>query len=633
MCIKRVNSFDELSNLYSNLKGLLDIKKGKHVEEGKYNISICGGTGCQASRSEEIKSELERFAKLYGVDDRVSISITGCFGFCEKGPIVKISPDHTFYIKIKPENAERIIKEHIIEGKLIEDFLYTNPASNKKIRSQDNIPFYKKQHRVALRNCGLINPEVIQEYIANRGFLALSKVLSKYSREEVIDEMIKSGLRGRGGGGFLTGLKWKFAAKNEADKKYVICNADEGDPGAFMDRSILEGDPYSVIEAMAIAGYAIGADEGNVYIRAEYPLAIERLSLAIAQTRKLGLLGKNILGTDFSFDIHIKYGAGAFVCGEETALISSIEGNRGEPIVKPPFPAEQGLFNKPTIVNNVETLANIPVIFLDGAENFAKIGTEKSKGTKVFALAGKINNVGLVEVPMGTTLREVIYDIGGGIKNGKEFKAAQTGGPSGGCITKENLDTPIDFDNLNAIGSMMGSGGLIVMDEDNCMVDIAKFYLEFTVEESCGKCTPCRIGNKRLLEMLEKITQGEATMKDLAMLEDLSNIIKDTALCGLGQSAPNPVLSTLKYFKDEYIAHVEKKLCPAKVCRALARYEIENDKCVGCGNCARNCPVSAIYKTDIPAKNPKLFLYKINPEECIRCGSCQPKCPVKAIKL
>ena len=400
-----------------------------------------------------------------------------------------------------------------------------------------------------------------------------------------------------------------------------------------MDRSILEGDPYSVIEAMAIAGYAIGADEGNVYIRAEYPLAIERLSLAIAQTRKLGLLGKNILGTDFSFDIHIKYGAGAFVCGEETALISSIEGNRGEPVVKPPFPAEQGLFGKPTIVNNVETLANIPVIFLDGAESFAKLGTEKSKGTKVFALAGKINNVGLVEVPMGTTLREVIYDIGGGIKDGKEFKAAQTGGPSGGCITKENLDTPIDFDNLNAIGSMMGSGGLIVMDEDNCMVDIAKFYLEFTVEESCGKCTPCRIGNKRLLEILEKITQGEATMKDLEKLEDLSNIIKDTSLCGLGQSAPNPVLSTLKYFKDEYIAHVERKICPAKVCRALARYEIENEKCVGCGNCARNCPVNAIYKTDIPAKNPKLFLYKINPEECIRCGSCQPKCPVKAIKL
>ena len=633
MCLSKVNSVKELQNLYNNLKGLLDVKKGKSNTNNKMNISICGGTGCQASQSEKIKDELIKYAKEYGVEDKVSISITGCFGFCEKGPIVKISPDHTFYIKIKPENAERIIKEHIVEGKIIEDFLYVNPASGKKIRGQENIPFYKKQHRVALRNCGLINPEVIQEYIANRGFLALGKILNEYSPEQVIDEMKKSGLRGRGGGGFLTGLKWQFAAKNKADKKYVICNADEGDPGAFMDRSILEGDPYSVIEAMAIAGYAIGADEGNVYIRAEYPLAIVRLSLAIAQTRKLGLLGKNILGTDFSFDIHIKYGAGAFVCGEETALISSIEGNRGEPVVKPPFPAESGLFGKPTIVNNVETLANIPVIFLDGAEKFAQIGTEKSKGTKVFALAGKINNVGLVEVPMGTTLREVIYDIGGGIKDGHEFKAAQTGGPSGGCITKENLDTPIDFDNLSAIGSMMGSGGLIVMDEQNCMVDIAKFYLEFTVEESCGKCTPCRIGNKRLLEILEKITEGKATMKDLNQLEELSNIIKDTALCGLGQSAPNPVLSTLKYFKDEYIAHVEKQYCPAKVCRALARYEIENEKCVGCGNCARNCPVGALVKTDIPAKNPKLFLYKINSEECIRCGSCEPKCPVKAIKL
>ena len=633
MCLSKVNSISELQNLYNNLKGLLDVKRGKTDKNGKINISICGGTGCQASRSEEIKKELIRFAELYGVDDKVEISITGCFGFCEKGPIVKISPDHTFYIKIKPEDAERIIKEHIVEGKIIEDFLYVNPATGKKIRGQENIPFYKKQHRIALRNCGFINPEIIQEYISNRGFLALGKVLSTMTPEEVIDEMKKSGLRGRGGGGFLTGLKWQFAAKNKADKKYVICNADEGDPGAFMDRSILEGDPYSVIEAMAIAGYAIGADEGNVYIRAEYPLAIERLSFAIAQTRKLGLLGKNILGTDFSFDIHIKYGAGAFVCGEETALISSIEGNRGEPVVKPPFPAEQGLFKKPTIVNNVETLANIPVIFLDGAKKFAEIGTEKSKGTKVFALAGKINNVGLVEVPMGTTLREVIYDIGGGIKGGRAFKAAQTGGPSGGCITVENLDTPIDFDNLNAIGSMMGSGGLIVMDDQNCMVDIAKFYLEFTVEESCGKCTPCRIGNKRLLEILEKITEGKATMEDLDKLEELSNIIKDTALCGLGQSAPNPVLSTLKYFKDEYIAHIERQICPAQVCRALARYEIVNELCVGCGNCARNCPVSAISKTDKPAKNPKLFLYKINPEICIRCGACQPKCPVKAIKL
>ena len=509
MCLHKVNTIKELYDLYDNLKGLLDIKKGMADVSRKIEISVCGGTGCHASQSEKLKDELIRFAKEYGVEDKVKISITGCFGFCEKGPIVKISPDHTFYIKIHPEDAERIIKEHVVEGKLIEDFLYVNPATSEKIRSQDNIPFYKKQHRVALRNCGLINPEVIQEYIANRGFLALAKVLETMTPQQVIDEMKKSGLRGRGGGGFLTGMKWEFASKYQNEKKYVICNADEGDPGAFMDRSILEGDPYSVVEAMIIAGYAIGANEGNVYIRAEYPLAIERLSIAIAQARKMGFLGKNILGTNHSFDIFIKYGAGAFVCGEETALISSIEGNRGEPNVKPPFPAEAGLYKKPTIVNNVETLANVPVIFLDGAEEFAKIGTEKSKGTKVFALAGKINNVGLVEVPMGITLREIIYDVGGGIKDGHEFKAAQTGGPSGGCITKEHLDIPIDFDNLSAIGSMMGSGGLIIMDDRNCMVDIAKFYLEFTVEESCGKCTPCRIGNKRLLEILTKITKGE----------------------------------------------------------------------------------------------------------------------------
>ena len=632
MALKKLNSVEELNKLSNDLKGLLDVKKGKATVSGKINISVCGGTGCQASQSEKIREELIKYAQKYYVDDRVSVSITGCFGFCEKGPIVKISPDHTFYTKIKPEHAERIIKEHVVEGKLIEDFLYINPNTNERITSQEDIPFYQKQHRVALRNCGLIDPTYIQEYIANRGFLALAKVLSM-SQDEVIQEMIDSGLRGRGGGGFLTGLKWKFAKANKSDKKYVICNADEGDPGAFMDRSILEGDPYSVIEAMIIAGYAIGADEGNVYIRAEYPLAIERLTHAIVQARKLGILGKNILGSNHSFDIFIKYGAGAFVCGEETALISSIEGNRGEPNVKPPFPAESGLFKKPTIVNNVETLANIPVIFLDGAKEFAKIGTEKSKGTKVFALAGKINNVGLVEVPMGTTLREVIYDIGGGIKDGHEFKAAQTGGPSGGCITVENLDTPIDFDNLSAIGSMMGSGGLIIMDDRNCMVDIAKFYLEFTVEESCGKCTPCRIGNKRLLEILTRITEGNGTLEDIDRLEELSNIIKDTALCGLGQSAPNPVLSTLKYFKDEYVEHVKDKYCRAKVCKELARYEIVKELCVGCGNCARNCPVNAIYKTDLPAKNPKLNLYAIDPKICIRCGSCEPKCPLKAIKL
>ena len=632
MALKKLKTVKELKELSKELEGLLDVKNGKVAPSGKINISVCGGTGCQASQSEKIRDELIKYAQIYRVDDKVQVSITGCFGFCEKGPIVKISPDHTFYTKIKPEHAERIIKEHIVEGNLIEDFLYINPNDNQRITKQDNIPFYQKQHRVALRNCGLIDPTYIQEYIANRGFLALAKVLSM-SQDEVIQEMIDSGLRGRGGGGFLTGLKWKFAKGYNPEKKYVICNADEGDPGAFMDRSILEGDPYSVIEAMIIAGYAIGADEGNVYIRAEYPLAIERLTQAIVQARKLGLLGKNILGTNHSFDIFIKYGAGAFVCGEETALISSIEGSRGEPNVKPPFPAESGLFKKPTIVNNVETLANIPVIFLDGAKEFAKIGTEKSKGTKVFALAGKINNVGLVEVPMGTTLREVIYDIGGGIKDGHEFKAAQTGGPSGGCITAENLDTPIDFDNLSAIGSMMGSGGLIIMDDRNCMVDIAKFYLEFTVEESCGKCTPCRIGNKRLLEILNRITEGNGTMEDIDRLEELSNIIKDTALCGLGQSAPNPVLSTLKYFKEEYVEHVKDKYCRARVCKELTRYEIVNELCVGCGNCARNCPVNAIYKTDLPAKNPKLKLYAIDPKICIRCGTCEPKCPLKAIKL
>ena len=633
MGLTKLKSIEELIEFSNDLQGLLDVKKGKVAPSGKINISVCGGTGCQASQSEKIREELIKYAQMYRVDDKVQVSITGCFGFCEKGPIVKISPDHTFYTKIKPEHAERIIKEHVVEGNLIEDFLYINPADNQRIVKQDNIPFYEKQHRVALRNCGLIDPTYIQEYIANRGFLALAKVLSGMSQDEVIQEMIDSGLRGRGGGGFLTGLKWKFAKGYNSEKKYVICNADEGDPGAFMDRSILEGDPYSVIEAMIIAGYAIGADEGNVYIRAEYPLAIERLTNAIVQARRLGLLGKNILGTNHSFDIFIKYGAGAFVCGEETALISSIEGCRGEPNVKPPFPAESGLFKKPTIVNNVETLANIPVIFLDGAKEFAKIGTEKSKGTKVFALAGKINNVGLVEVPMGTTLREVIYDIGGGIKDGHEFKAAQTGGPSGGCITAENLDTPIDFDNLSAIGSMMGSGGLIIMDDRNCMVDIAKFYLEFTVEESCGKCTPCRIGNKRLLEILTRITEGNGTLQDIDRLEELSNIIKDTALCGLGQSAPNPVLSTLKYFKDEYIEHVKDKYCRARVCKELTRYEIVKEKCVGCGNCARNCPVNAIYKTDLPAKNPKLNLYAIDPKICIRCGTCEPKCPLKAIKL
>lgn len=632
--MEKLKSFEEFLNLKNNLNGLLDIKKGKQTAREKYIISVCSGTGCQASDSLEIVETFKRLIKEKNLGDKVECLISGCFGFCEKGPIVKISPDHAFYTKVKVEDCERIIDEHIINHHTVEDLLYINPLTSMRIRKQEDIPFYKKQHRVALRNCGLINPEDIKEYIAADGYLALVKVLQSMTSFDVIDEISRSGLRGRGGGGFPTGKKWELTKASKGNKKYVVCNADEGDPGAFMDRSIMEGDPFSVIEAMTIAGYAIGSDEGVIYIRAEYPLAVGRLKIAIEQARNFGFLGKNILGTEFSFDIQIKFGAGAFVCGEETALIHSIEGERGEPTIKPPFPAVEGLFGKPTLVNNVETWANVPYIINNGYEEFAKIGTEKSKGTKVFALAGKINNVGLVEVPMGTTLREIIYDIGGGIKNDKKFKAAQTGGPSGGCISAKDLDIPIDYDNLTSIGSMMGSGGLIVMDESDCMVDIAKFYLGFTVEESCGKCTPCRIGNKRLYEILERICNGEGEEGDIEKLENLSNVIKDTALCGLGQSSPNPVLSTIKYFREEYEAHIKDKLCPAKKCKALARYKIDDDVCVGCGNCARKCPVEAIYKTDIKSKrNSKLFLYQIDDHKCIRCGTCESNCPLKAISL
>ena len=590
----------------------------------KMHILVCGGTGCRASASKNIICRLEDCLKERALEDEVQVIATGCFGFCEKGPIVKIMPDNTFYVQVKPEDAEEIVNEHIIKGRKVERLLYKEPSKKVTVSDSKHMEFYKKQLRIALRNCGFIDPENIEECIGRDGYSALAKCLTEMTPEAVIDEIKRSGLRGRGGGGFPTGLKWEFARKYQADQKYVVCNADEGDPGAFMDRSIMEGDPHSVIEAMAICGYSIGASKGLVYIRAEYPLAIERLRIAIEQAEKYGLLGENILGTDFSFHIEIRYGAGAFVCGEETALIHSMEGHRGEPTTKPPFPAESGYLNKPTNVNNVETLANIPVILNKGADWFASIGTECSKGTKVFALAGKINNVGLIEVPMGTTLREVIYEIGGGIKNGKKFKAVQTGGPSGGCLTEKHLDTPIDFDNLLAAGSMMGSGGMIVMDEDDCMVAVAKFYLEFIVEESCGKCSPCRIGNKRLLEILTRITEGKGTMEDLDNLRNLSQVIKDTALCGLGQTSPNPVLSTLEHFYDEYVAHIRDHKCPAGKCKALLSFRIDPQLCVGCTLCSRNCPVDAI----IGERKEAHF---IDTTKCIKCGTCKDKCKFNAI--
>ena len=590
----------------------------------KMHILVCGGTGCRASASKNIICRLEDCLKERALEDEVQVIATGCIGFCEKGPIVKIMPDNTFYVQVKPEDAEEIVNEHIIKGRKVERLLYKEPSKKVTVSDSKHMEFYKKQLRIALRNCGFIDPENIEECIGRDGYSALAKCLTEMTPEAVIDEIKRSGLRGRGGGGFPTGLKWEFARKYQADQKYVVCNADEGDPGAFMDRSIMEGDPHSVIEAMAICGYSIGASKGLVYIRAEYPLAIERLRIAIEQAEKYGLLGENILGTDFSFHIEIRYGAGAFVCGEETALIHSMEGHRGEPTTKPPFPAESGYLNKPTNVNNVETLANIPVILNKGADWFASIGTERSKGTKVFALAGKINNVGLIEVPMGTTLREVIYEIGGGIKNGKKFKAVQTGGPSGGCLTEKHLDTPIDFDNLLAAGSMMGSGGMIVMDEDDCMVAVAKFYLEFIVEESCGKCSPCRIGNKRLLEILTRITEGKGTMEDLDNLRNLSQVIKDTALCGLGQTSPNPVLSTLEHFYDEYVAHIRDHKCPAGKCKALLSFRIDPQLCVGCTLCSRNCPVDAI----IGERKEAHF---IDTTKCIKCGTCKDKCKFNAI--
>ena len=587
-------------------------------------ILICGGTGCKASDSHIIAERLQQALERNNIADKVDIITTGCFGFCEKGPIVKIIPDNTFYTQVVPDDADEIVREHIIGGRKIERLLYIDPKTEKTVSDSKHMDFYRKQMRIALRNCGFIDPENIEEYIALDGYMALADSLLHKKPEEVIDVIKRSGLRGRGGGGFPTGLKWEFANKQKADMKYVVCNADEGDPGAFMDRSIMEGDPHSIVEAMAVCGYSIGSPKGLVYIRAEYPLAIQRLKIAIAQAREYGLLGKNIFGTDFSFDIEIRYGAGAFVCGEETALIHSMEGKRGEPTLKPPFPAEAGYLGKPTNVNNVETLANIPIILTKGAEWFSSIGTERSKGTKVFALAGKINNVGLIEVPMGTTLREVIYEIGGGIKGGKKFKAVQTGGPSGGCLTEKHLDTPIDFDNLLAEGSMMGSGGMIVMDEDDCMVSVSRFYLDFTVEESCGKCTPCRIGNKRLLELLNKITEGRGTMKDLDALSTLGKVIKDTALCGLGQTSPNPVLSTLNNFYDEYVEHVRDKTCRAKQCKSLLTYTINPELCIGCHLCFKHCPADAILGD---VRKPHV----INPDKCIKCGMCMARCKFNAI--
>ena len=623
--MERITSYQALLGTYDHVKSLLDSRVNmKAAGQQKTMVLVCGGTGCQASESQKLVANLKQAVADQQLTNSVEVSITGCFGFCEKGPIVQIFPDNVFYVQVKPEDAEEIVQTHLIEKKRVKKLLYEEPTLKQKVETQADMTFYKKQMRISLRNCGLINPEKIEEYLANKGYQALGKALTEMTPEQVIDAVKKSGLAGRGGGGFSTGKKWEISRSVKCDEKFIICNADEGDPGAFMDRSIMEGDSHSVLEAMAIAGYAIGASHGYIYIRAEYPLAIKRLKLALAQAKEAGLIGENIMGTGFNFDLQIKLGAGAFVCGEETALIHSIEGERGEPTTKPPFPSVEGVWGKSTNVNNVETFASVPPIILNGAEWFSSIGTATSKGTKVFALSGQINNVGLVEVPMGTTLREIIYDIGGGIKDGAEFKAAQTGGPSGGCLPKQFLDTPIDYQSLAAVGSMMGSGGMIVLSAKDCMVNIAKFYLEFTVDESCGKCTPCRIGNKRLHEILTDITEGRGKPEQLAELEELSNIIKDTSLCGLGQTAPNPVLSTLKYFMDEYKAHVEEKRCPAGVCQKLLRYEIVAEKCKGCTACARVCPVNCI-------SGQVKQLHTIDQSKCIKCGACMSTCKFKAI--
>ena len=597
---------------------------------GKRAILLCGGTGCLSSNSQEIKEKFEELVAANNLGDKVTVNIVGCFGFCSQGPFVKIFPEDTLYRLVQLEDVQEIFDKDILGGEIVERLLYVDPTTGEKVAKQDDITFYKKQKRVSLHGGGVINPENIEEAMGYGAFQGLKRALTM-EPGQVIAEVLESGLRGRGGGGFPTGRKWQFAQASVSDQKYVVCNGDEGDPGAFMDRSILEGNPYAVIEGMMIAGYAIGATEGYFYVRAEYPIAVNRLRNAIKQMNEAGILGENIMGTGFSFQAHIRLGAGAFVCGEETALLNSIEGKRGMPRPRPPFPAVKGLWSQPTIVNNVETLACVPYILREGAAEFASCGTEKSKGTKVFALGGKVNNVGLVEIPMGTTLRELIYDIGGGIPDGKKFKAIQTGGPSGGCLTAEDLDQPIDFDNLVARGSMMGSGGAIVMDEDNCMVDVAKFYMEFICDESCGKCSPCRIGTKRMLEILTRITEGNGTMQDLEELEELGNTVKANSLCALGQTAANPIISTLTHFRDEYLAHIVDKTCPAKVCKNLMQYTIEQDKCVGCGLCAKACPADAIQRTDYVAPGKKLASFQIDPVKCVKCGACIATCRLKAI--
>lgn len=624
-----MKSLKDIENIRINTKDSVMMRReheGESISAGKVKryVLCCGGTGCTSSGSAAIIEEMKAQIKAFGLEEEIRVIKTGCFGLCALGPIMVVYPEGAFYSRVKVEDVHRIAEEHLLGGKVVKDLLYEETVDGEEIKSLNDVDFYKSQKRVALRNCGVIDPENIDEYIAVDGYKALSKALNEMTRQEVIDTVLASGLRGRGGAGFPTGRKWQFTANAPGEEKIVACNADEGDPGAFMDRSVLEGDPHCVIEAMAIAAYAVGANQGYIYVRAEYPIAVQRLTIAIQQAKEYGLLGNNIFGTDFSFDLEIRLGAGAFVCGEETALMRSIEGHRGEPKCRPPFPAIKGLFDKPTLLNNVETYANITQIILNGADWFASMGTEKSKGTKVFALGGKIHNTGLVEIPMGTTLREVIYKIGGGIPNGKKFKAAQTGGPSGGCIPAEHLDIPIDYDNLISIGSMMGSGGLIVMDEDTCMVDIAKFFLEFTVDESCGKCAPCRIGTKRMLEILEKITSGNGTLEDISTLEELAETIKTSAFCGLGQTAPNPVLSTLRYFRDEYVAHVVDKVCPAGVCKKLVSYSIDPEKCKGCSACARKCPVGAISGE---IKKP----FTIDKSKCIKCGVCLDTCKFAAV--